>query len=114
MTNDGIFIIRIEEVRMYWMARCTCEMDVFFILLAWWNWWCIVIFTPQDSVVMDVNSATSSSIYRSWHQIESSCFEPRNLITRLITFSLGLSSAIVLLAPQLPLRPVRFGHCVVH
>ena len=65
MTNDGIFDIRIEEVRLYWMARGACEMDMFFVLFAQWNWWCIIIFTPQNSVVMDVNSATSSSIYRS-------------------------------------------------
>ena len=64
MTNDGIFVIRIEEVRLYWMARCTCEMDVIFILFAGWNWWCIIIFTPQNSVIVDVNSATSSSVYR--------------------------------------------------
>ena len=94
---------------MYWMARCTCEMDVFFILLAWWNWWCIEIVTPQDSVIVDVNSATSTSIYCSWHEIESGCFEPRIFYHQAHYFRPLAEYAIVLLASQLPLRPVRFG-----
>ena len=36
------------------MAWCTYEMDMFFILFVQWDWWCIVIFTPQNSVIMDV------------------------------------------------------------
>ena len=71
MTDDGIFNIRIKEVRLYWMVQCTCEMDVFFVLFAQWNWWCIIVLTPQDSIIVDVNSAASLGVYRSQHEIES-------------------------------------------